>query len=93
MSTKIDDGGRAFPRPTSVETDDTGTRLDQEGMTLRDYFAAEATDADIAEWIPDTVGESIKLAQRLGTTTKYLRAWARYQHADAMIAERNKETK
>jgi hypothetical protein len=81
MSTKPDDGGRAFP----VFIEDG---LYQHGMTLRDYFAAAANEIDIEERLPGTVGEASELFKADGI--KRTRLWARYRHADLMIAERAK---
>jgi hypothetical protein len=50
-------------------------------MTLRDYFAAKASEADIAEYMPKTVGEATLQPYRT-------RQWARYKHADAMLKAR-----
>ena len=81
----MEDGGPAFPRPASVDTtqgtlpDGDSVREDQEGMTLRDYFAAKiihglATpttgDGDPTQWNWD---ELAKCA---------------YAGADAMISAR-----
>jgi hypothetical protein len=63
MST-INDGGPAFPRHAYDGHD---------GMTLRDYFASQATDADIAD---------------IQHGTKFTRERARYIHADRMLWER-----
>jgi hypothetical protein len=61
-------GGQAFPR--------TGFHKEQDGMTLRDYFAAKAMQGlYLAEW-PDVDMPGI--------------AKAAYAMADAMLAERNK---
>ena len=40
----MNDGGPAFPRPTSTDEHDHECMVDygHEGMTLRDYFAASA---------------------------------------------------
>lgn len=66
------------------------------GMTLRDYFAAHATDDDICsamERIPkiETVRNLINGHKviELGYPPN-IRQMARYIHADAMLAERNK---
>jgi hypothetical protein len=53
----------------------------QDGMTLRDYFAAKASEADIAEYMPETLEEAKLYPNRT-------RQWARYQHADAMLKAR-----
>ena len=66
----------AFPRPFSGTT-----QYAQDGMTLRDYFAAKASEADIAEYMPQTMGEAKFHPNRT-------RQWARYQHADAMLKAR-----
>jgi hypothetical protein len=50
-------------------------------MTLRDWFATHATEDDIAEYMPATMGEARLHPNRT-------RQWARYQHADAMLAAR-----
>jgi hypothetical protein len=71
MST-INDGGSAFPmHPNSWEY----------GMTLRDWFATHATEADIAAVRGH--GLAADLANGLGT-----RYEARYIHADAMLRAR-----
>ena len=96
------DGGPAFP----LETTASGVFFES-GMSLRDYFAAAATEEDIREYMPKTVGEVADLMLRLGWITPYafqqgplraygdkekqrLRVWAKFQHADAMLAERDK---
>jgi hypothetical protein len=83
-----DTGGPAFPH----------SRLgsDADGMTLRDYFAAHATDDDICsamERIPkvETVrdlGNGHKVIER--GYPPNIRQMARFMHADAMLAERSK---
>jgi hypothetical protein len=75
MSDKpINDGGPAFPSETEW------------GMTLRDYFASEASEEDIQEFIPATRGEAAEFQQRHGFSPS--RQWARYCHADAMLKAR-----
>ena len=81
-------GGSAFPRPFSQKGNfsDSGHYPKQDGMTLRDYFAAKAMQAVIAEGCYDY--------EEGGTETAVARARfaARdaYLFADAMLAERNK---
>jgi hypothetical protein len=90
MSTTPKDGGPAFPVP-GYQTSDGGVILHHEGspgMTLRDYFAVAATEADIEERLPRTCGEASELFKADGI--KRTRVWARYRHADLMIAERTK---
>lgn len=64
MTEKINDGGRAFPHG-----------LSQDGMTLRDYFAAKAME---------------KLLTADSVWVFEITARQCYQMADAMIAEREK---
>jgi hypothetical protein len=75
MSTK--DGGAAFPQP------ENGTRMGDEGMTLRDYFAAKALQAMIGK-NPATVDNEY--------ITPEVRSLVRgaYSYADAMLSERAK---
>lgn len=73
------DGGPAFPRPASTDehTEPCNHYLDQQGMSLRDWFAGQALAGIKPEpscWTP------ADLAARA------------YVIADAMIAERNKKT-
>jgi len=73
----INDGGPAFP---------LNDPLKSTGMTLRDYFAAAATEKDIQEFIPATCGEADQFQQKHGFLPS--RQWARYCHADAMLKAR-----
>lgn len=89
MSTKIDDGGPAFPIQPFVNP-----RGDWEwgsaGVSVRDYFAAKALpQAWESEHANPTYGgaSSSKEPTYRGVAAKA------YLIADAMIAERNKETK
>jgi hypothetical protein len=66
----INDGGPAFPRHAYDGHD---------GMTLRDYFASQATDADIA---------AIRARHEHELGTKITREQVRYIHADAMLRAR-----
>lgn len=70
------DGGPAFPVPDSADPD--GPWI--EGISVADYFAAHATDGDVACAL-----------EELGRRNEHranVRARARYLHADAMLAER-----
>lgn len=72
-----EDGGPAFP---FGQTDELSGQLvngwGSEGMTLRDYFAAKATDEDIKPYM---------------TLDRFMsRQRARYMHADGMLVERAK---
>jgi hypothetical protein len=65
-------GGPAFPVPNDANVNE------QEGMTLRDYFAAKAMQAIITGSLP------------LGTLAYVDASTAGYRFADAMLAERDK---
>ena len=94
------DGGPAFPLP--LGSMNRAEPLESGGMTLRDYFAAAAPSKEIEELCPQTIG---KCAAYLGMkhdehqqTSEYVgdKHWklvvakARYEWADAMLAERAK---
>ncbi len=72
------DGGPAFPRPygTDEHTQPCNVSLDQQGMSLRDYFAGESL-AGIRN-------------SRGGGGSSEARAKFAYLDADAMLAERAK---
>jgi hypothetical protein len=88
MSQPINDGGPAFP--CAYYSEPIGSIGPQftikGGMTMRDYFAAEASEEDIQEFIPATRGEAAEFQQRHGFSPS--RQWARYCHADAMLKAR-----
>jgi len=75
MSTSPSDGGPAFPLSDIEWTD---ARRHNNGMSLRDYFAAAALQGLLAS-SKDIIGMS---------EANY--ATAAYLQADAMLAERNK---
>jgi len=69
---KKDNGGPAFPRQHTVaDANDPGFKLGNDGMTLRDYFAAKAMQGICAH--PDTwrlhaeqiVGQSYLIADAM----------------------------
>lgn len=69
MSEKKSNNPPAFPRETTIST--------QEGMTLRDYFAAKAMQAMISSYaMSDTYFKEIPLQS--------------YRMADAMLKERER---
>jgi hypothetical protein len=78
--TQDNTGGPAFPRY------DDDARYTQDGMTLRDYFAAHASEKDLEEYrdyhLCGITGECVP---------RYSREKAKFRYADAMIA--HKETK
>lgn len=71
MTTNTNTGGPAFPNPRWEEWGSP-----QEGMTLRDYFAAKAMQ-----------GMMHAVSQPVG---KVIAAWA-YEVADAMLEARNND--
>ncbi len=72
----IDDGGPAFPFKCQGPT--TAPEF-YYGMTLRDWFAAHASENDIAEYRIDDFGQPFPNISR---------ECARYKYADAMIKTR-----
>lgn len=88
---KINDGGPAFPRPMSA-MNSVGL-LGQDGMTLRDYFAAAAMQGLIHDILIDQHWEDV--IKGLGVPVEAFPAYLShlaYVTADAMIARRNKES-
>lgn len=73
---KIDDGGAAFPRPTTVADGFIESQA-QDGMTLRDYFAGQTLLGIVS-------------INKYGRYSPEDAAKDAYQYADAMLAERNK---
>jgi len=67
--------------------------IDQNGMTLRDYFAAKATEQDIKNYEQDD-GKEISGTDSLGGEWKrreiiyYTREQAKFRYADAMLKAR-----
>jgi hypothetical protein len=91
-------GGPAFPRPASQAADGhRDNRPAQQGMTLRDYFAAAALPALITAVLnPGAVEGGITLAvhekaMNEGRVPKAHLAHVAYEYADLMLAEREKE--
>ena len=82
-----DTGGPAFPQ----QDDATGSA----GMTLRDYFAAKASEEDIRQHL--FTGRTVEVVVERANGRKEIdrrsevqtREQARYAFADAMIKERN----
>lgn len=94
---EIDTGGPAFPTFTNqyhFGLDEQRPATVDPGMTLRDYFAAKASEEDIQEWV-----HVIPKVQRVFEVdagrkeVRYVqphnaREIARYMHADAMLKAR-----
>ena len=80
---EIDTGGPAFPNAAFG-----GTRNEQQGMTLRDYFAAKAMQGLMSgRWKSDMYGQQFD-AYRADASE-----WAKsaYHFADAMLSARGTE--
>ena len=76
MSAKINDGGPAFPcTPPDGNPNAYAMFPSGPGMTLRDWFAGQATESDVMHW---------RNAVGIGCT----RETAKYAYADAMLAAR-----
>lgn len=77
------DGGAAFPRPFSEDRGNTNQlEYAEEGMSLRDYFAAQAIGSVIRQCTHDDLDEGQSYEQHV--------ARAAGRIADEMISERNK---
>ncbi len=87
MNNKRDDGGPAFPlNAANSNKADTA-----QGMSLRDWFAGQATQFDIEEYLPQTQGELGDWCKAHGDAdASQVRPWAKYQYADAMLEARKK---
>jgi hypothetical protein len=88
----IKDGGSAFPRPFSKSAN--LAYIAKTGMSMRDYFAAQAMQAIIAKLPLGSIGEK-HLGQFLATTEEAATAiqmvcGGAYLYADAMLRERAK---
>jgi len=75
------DGGPAYPAWSTEEP-----FFIQGGMTLRDYFAAHATESDISALVFSRELEAMSPEEYIAA-----RCAARYQHADAMLRERERK--
>lgn len=89
MSGRIDDGGPAFPSTNNVELGGFVTPGHQ-GMSLRDFFAAQAMHAHL---ITDTVpGEAcnalVEAADNAGREPMDHLCFNAYEVADAMLRAR-----
>ena len=85
-------GGSAFPGTQYANgVQPTGF---SHGMTLRDYFAAKATEEDIRAYREGPIEEHIAIdgnGRKYIThrNTRYTREQAKYRYADAMLKARN----
>ena len=84
-------GGAAFPQHGwSRDPEANKYMQDKGGMTLRDYFAAQALPAILS--VPDDGIQAWSPTATSGSSITAAEAWAKnaYQIADAMLAERAK---
>ena len=79
MITDKNTGGPAFPAPAGVQ------HITEQGMTLRDYFAAKAMQAMLAS--PELM-VVVTSDQVLGEYAKQRIAKLSYKYADAMLKAR-----
>jgi hypothetical protein len=82
------DGGPAFPRP-QIQDCEHNQYWAQDGMGLRDYFAAKAMQGLIANHEFDQIVELSATEEDEETGWKAMATIA-YRAADAMLAEREK---
>lgn len=84
MTTPINDGGPAFPRPSGPAQEDINTSA-HEGMTLRDWFAGQALAGMAASNYYQNVVRNSNDNTLRGSIARFA-----YSLADDMIAERIK---
>lgn len=77
MTERINEGGPAFPMPGMTGLPDGSFMYGEDGMTLRDYFAAKAMQGNIASMV-----EGQEFDPSIGAE------WA-YKVADAMLKARD----
>ena len=81
---KVDNGGPAFPQSETLYEDGAElVRTAHGGMTLRDWFAAQASEQDINHWSTGWVASNGREVIK-----HFSREEARYRYADAMLAAR-----
>ena len=96
MSTPINDGGAAFPRPVSF-SEEGGTHRGTLGMTLRDYFAGQALAGFVGQWEKEIYESGVdeisneKRSERLRAEWIQRAANTSYGYADAMLAARERK--
>lgn len=86
MTSKVDNGGPAFPKPYDPYPNVQGEKYDESppGMSLRDWFAGQAL-ISAGTWTPGPGVPSLNCQDALDRRAE----WA-YASADAMLAERRK---
>jgi hypothetical protein len=83
MENKSNNGGPAFPLPKDRHLGDDYKC----GMSLRDYFAAKASEEDISEIMCRLENTEFDGCERV---FKITRQQAKFIHADAMLKAREK---
>lgn len=79
-------GGNAFPQWAPEIMNQA-----EFGMSLRDYFAAKASDKDVSDMIHDNyLATCVRVDVADYEYVPLTRQQARYMHADLMLAERAK---
>lgn len=85
------DGGPAFPR-TGYELKDGSWVEPQQGMSLRDYFAAAALQGIISSMANLSIPTALKMLEDVGGQDNLARivAASASKYADAMLAARER---
>lgn len=78
MTERINEGGPAFPMPGMTGLPDGSFMYGEDGMTLRDYFAAKAMQGDVTRVGYYSPGERMLMAAKNA-----------YAMADAMLEARD----
>ena len=92
MTDKINDGGPAFPYTPPCDAEGrmaAGYPYPEMGMTLRDWFAGQATEEDVRHHQYEA--EKDRWVDGVLIPGDYItREEAKYRYADAMLAARGK---
>jgi len=88
-----DTGGPAFPHTVEYKGADCGGVVPHGGMTLRDYFAAKASEEDIKAHqeggVKEQVVDDLNGRKRIvHSNVWYTREQAKYRYAEAMLKAR-----
>lgn len=87
------DGGPAFPNLHDVEWESGhGLALKHPGMSILDYFAAEAMHAILLSTMTNEAAAltHVERAKRHGIGTREMTAAAAYEIAETMVAEKRR---
>jgi len=86
------DGGPAFPRPAGhIPPEQHDCHPEQEGMTLRQWYAGMAMAQMLTADYVKIMAEVIKSEKRPDISVHQLTAASAFQYADAMLAHEEKE--